>query len=45
MMTMLADGLFKRRVLSMDFEPEREIGDTLAVFRALLTGAVRPLEP
>jgi AcrR family transcriptional regulator len=44
MMTMLADGLFKRRVLSMDFEPEREIGDTLAVFRALLTGAVRPLE-
>ena len=44
MMAMLADGLFKRRVLGTDFDPDREIDDTLSVFRALLRGAVRPNE-
>lgn len=44
MMAMLADGLFKRRVLGTDFDPDREIDDTLAVFRALLRGAVHPNE-
>ena len=37
----LGDGLFVRRAVSSDFDPEREIGDVFAVIGALLKGAVK----
>jgi TetR/AcrR family transcriptional repressor of uid operon len=38
--TKLGDGLFVRRAVAADFEPDREIGEVFAVIAALLQGAV-----
>ncbi|HEY8566315.1 MAG TPA: TetR/AcrR family transcriptional regulator [Beijerinckiaceae bacterium] len=39
-MCMAADGLFKRRVIDADFNADRDIAAVLAVFSALLKGAI-----
>ena len=36
----LGDGLFVRRAVASDFDPEREIAEVFAVVGALLKGAV-----
>ncbi len=38
----LADGLFVRRAVATDFDPEREVAEVFAVIGALLKGAVEP---
>jgi TetR/AcrR family transcriptional repressor of uid operon len=40
----LADGLFVRRAVATDFDPEREVEEVFAVIGAILTGAVKPPE-
>jgi AcrR family transcriptional regulator len=37
----LGDGLFVRRAVADDFDPEREVGEVFAVICALLNGAVK----
>jgi AcrR family transcriptional regulator len=38
----LADGLFVRRAVATNFDPEREVAEVFAVIGALLTGAIAP---
>jgi TetR/AcrR family transcriptional regulator, repressor for uid operon len=38
----LGDGLFVRRAVATDFDPEREVGEVFAVICALLSGAIDP---
>ncbi len=38
----LADGLFVRRAVATDFDPEREIAEVFAVIGALLSGGIAP---
>ena len=38
----LSDGLFVRRAVATDFDPEREVAEVFAVVGALLKGAVKP---
>ncbi len=37
----LGDGLFVRRAVATDFDPEREVGEVFAVICALLNGAIK----
>ncbi len=41
----LADGLFVRRAVASDFDPEREIAEAFAVIGALLQGTVKFTDP
>jgi len=41
----LGDGLFVRRAVATDFEPEREVAEVFAVIGALLNGAIKLPDP
>jgi TetR/AcrR family transcriptional repressor of uid operon len=41
LIALLGDGLFVRRAVATDFDPEREIGEVFAVVKALLDGTVK----
>lgn len=41
----LGDGLFVRRAVASDFDPEREVAEVFAVIGALLSGAIKIPEP